>query len=74
MTAVALINRIPYHRHGKGRSEEEMGRITVWHGAWQGQALGMLRRDRPTCDEALRRAALRNAARQLHALAPGSDL
>jgi hypothetical protein len=62
-----------YHRHRRGRSETEMSRITVWHGAWQGQALAMLRRDRPGCDETMRRAALGNAARQLQALAPGSD-
>jgi hypothetical protein len=60
-----------YHRHHRGRSETEMSRITVWHGAWQGQALDMLRRERPTCDEGMRRAALGGAARQLQALAPG---
>ena len=59
-----------HHRRAKGRSEAEMSRITVWHGAWQGQTLAMLRLDRPVCDEDLRRAALGNAARQLQALAP----
>ena len=62
-----------HHRHGRGRSEAEMSRITVWHGAWQGQTLAILRRDRPVCDEELRRAALGSAARQLQALAPGGD-
>ena len=62
-----------HHRHRQGRSEAEMSRITVWHGAWQGQTLAMLREERPTCDEALRRAAIGNAARQMQALAPGSD-
>ena len=54
-----------HHRGTMGRSEEEMSRITVWHGVWQGQTLAMLRRDRPTCDEDLRRVALGSAARQL---------
>ncbi len=62
-----------HHRHAKGRSEEEMSRITVWHGAWQGQTLAMLRQERPTCGDDLRRAALRSAARQFQALAPGGD-
>ncbi len=60
-----------HHRHRRGRPEAEMSRITVWHGAWQAQALAMLRRDRPSCDEDLRRAALGGAARQLDALASG---
>lgn len=63
-----------YHRHTKRRSEEEMSRITVWHGAWQGQTLAILRQDRPTCDEGLRRAALASAARQFQALAQGGDI
>jgi hypothetical protein len=60
-----------HHRHHRGRSEAEMSRITVWHGAWQGQTLDLLRRERPACDEDLRRAALGSAARQLQALDPG---
>lgn len=60
-----------YHRHRRGRGEADMNRITVWHGVWQGQALAMLRRDRPGCDEETRRAALGNAALHLRALAPG---
>ncbi len=62
-----------YHRQGRGRSETEMSRITVWHGVWQGRTLAMLRRDRPNCDEELHRAAIGSAARQLQALAPGGD-
>ena len=61
-----------HHRHRQGHSEAEMSRITVWHGAWQGQTLALLRREHPACDEDLRRAALRDAARHLQALAPGS--
>jgi hypothetical protein len=59
-----------HHRHRQRRSEAEMARITVWHGAWQGRTLAMLRRERPTCDDDLRRAALGSEARQLQALAP----
>jgi hypothetical protein len=62
-----------YHRHRQGRSEAEMARITVWHGAWQGRTLALLRRERPVCDEELRRAALGGEARQLRALAPGGE-
>ena len=58
-----------FHRQRRGRSEAEMARITVWHGAWQGRTLAMLRRERPNCDEELRRAALGGEARQLQALA-----
>ena len=62
-----------YHRHHRGRSEADMNRITVWHGAWQAQTLDLLRRERPTCDDDLRRAAIGGAARQLQALDPGGD-
>lgn len=62
-----------HHRRGQGRSEAEMSRITVWHGAWQGQTLAILRAERPTCDDDLRRAALGSAARLLQALALGGE-
>jgi hypothetical protein len=54
-----------YHRHHQGRPETDMSRITVWHCYWQGQALAMLRKDRPACDEDTRRAAVGNAARHV---------
>lgn len=60
-----------YHRQRQGRPEADMSRITVWHGVWQGQTLAMLRRDRPACDDELRRAALGNAARHVQGFAPG---
>lgn len=59
-----------HHRHRQGRSEADMSRITVWHGVWQGQALAVLGRERPACDEETRRAANGEAARQTRSFAP----
>jgi hypothetical protein len=59
-----------HHRHGLGRPEAEMSRIVVWHGFWQGQAQALVRRERPNCDDRLRRVATEGAERELRALSP----
>ncbi len=62
-----------YHRHQHGRPEADMNRITVWHGFWKGRAQAALRRDRPTCDKDMRRAAIGNAAREAKAFPTGES-
>lgn len=49
------------HREGLRRPENELQRLVIWHGFWQGQAQQAGRQERPACEDTLR-ASLREQA------------